>query len=78
MFGPENLSTLDIVDHLGSVYQAQDKLVEGEELYDRALLGREKVLGLEHTDTLTTVNNLGGLYQAQDKLVEAEAMLNEH
>ncbi|KAL2042340.1 hypothetical protein N7G274_004829 [Stereocaulon virgatum] len=45
----------------------QGKLVEAEEMYRRALDGKEKAWGLDHTSTLTgnTVNNLGLLYADQ-------------
>src|ERR1700761_8099097 len=40
----------------------------------RALVGKEKALGVDHTSTLDTVNNLGNLYRDQDKLDVAEQM----
>jgi hypothetical protein len=43
-------------------------------MYQRALQGKEKALGLEHTLTLDTVNNLGALYKNQGKLSKAEKM----
>ncbi|KAJ9644080.1 hypothetical protein H2199_003948 [Coniosporium tulheliwenetii] len=57
---------------LGMLFAHQDKLGEAEEMYQRALQGREKALGAEHTSTLLTVNNLGNLYADQGKLGEAE------
>ena len=36
----------------------QGKLEEAKKLYERALLGRERLLGPNHADTLSTVNNL--------------------
>ncbi|TVY20228.1 Kinesin light chain 3 [Lachnellula arida] len=59
---------------LGLFYTDQSKLVEAEQMYQRALQGKEKVWGPEHTSTLDTVNNLGILYADQGKLVEAEQM----
>ena len=61
-------------DKLGSLCLDQGKLKEAEEMYQRALRGYEKALGLEHTFTLAIVNNLGVLYQDQGKLKEAEEM----
>jgi len=58
----------------GMLYVDQGKLVEAEQIYQRALQGKEKAWGLEHTSTLDTVNNLGALYANQGKLVEAEQM----
>ncbi|PQE06061.1 hypothetical protein CJF30_00005019 [Rutstroemia sp. NJR-2017a BBW] len=60
--------------NLGYLYEKEDKLVEAEQMYQRALQGKEKVLGPEHMWTLDTVNNLGIIYAEQGKLVEAEHM----
>jgi tetratricopeptide (TPR) repeat protein len=43
-------------------------------MYQRALRGYEKALGLDHTTTLGTVTNLGLLYSKLGKLGEAEEM----
>jgi tetratricopeptide (TPR) repeat protein len=50
-------------------------MAEAEEMYLRALRGREKAWGAEHKSTLDTVNNLGNLYKDQGKIAEAEAIL---
>jgi tetratricopeptide (TPR) repeat protein len=47
---------------LGILYTDQGKLAEAEQIYERALRGKEIALGAEHTSTLQTVNNLGLLY----------------
>ena len=62
------------VSNLGSVYYIQGKLGEAEQMYQRALQGKEKALGPDHTSTLDTVNNLGNLYHREGKLGEAEQM----
>jgi tetratricopeptide (TPR) repeat protein len=59
---------------LGELYFEQGSLKEAEEMFQRALLGREKTLSPEHTSTLDTVNCLGNLYKEQGKLREAEEM----
>jgi tetratricopeptide (TPR) repeat protein len=43
-------------------------------MYQRALQGKEKALGLEHTSTLDTVNKFGALYADLGRLDEAEKM----
>ena len=43
-------------------------------MYQRALEGNEKALGLEHPSTLDIVKNLGLLYANWGKLDEAEVM----
>ncbi|KAF2025710.1 hypothetical protein EK21DRAFT_75787 [Setomelanomma holmii] len=67
-------STLDTVNNLGLLYADQGKLAEAEQMYVRALRGKEAALGHEHTSTLSTVNNLATLYYNQGKLAEAEQM----
>ena len=62
--------------HLAQVLQTQGKLVEAEEMYERALQGREKLLGTEHPLTLDIVNSLGTLYGKQGKLNLAEQIYN--
>ncbi len=71
---PEDAGMAWAVYKLGKLYQNQGKLVEAEQMYQRALQGFEKAWGLEHMLTLTIVNNLGCLYKDQGKLVEAEQM----
>ena len=70
----ESVEASDAFHNLGLLYADQGKLVEAEEMYRRALDGKEKAWGREHTSTLDTVNNLGILYKDQGKLVEAEEM----
>jgi ankyrin repeat protein len=58
----------------GCLYADQGKLAEAEEIYQRALRGKEKVWGADHTSTLDTVYSLGNLHKNQGKLAEAEEM----
>jgi tetratricopeptide (TPR) repeat protein len=60
---------------LGELYKDQGKLQEAEEMYQRALTGKEEALGREHMSTLSTVNNLGDIYNRKGELQEAEKML---
>ena len=65
-------NTLNAVWNLGNLYADQGKMKEAEDMYQRALKGKEKAWGPEHTSTLDTVNNLGILYADQGKMKEAE------
>ncbi|KAK4902396.1 hypothetical protein LTR49_027084 [Elasticomyces elasticus] len=47
---------------------------EAEEMYLRALRGKEEEWGPKHISTLDTVNNLANLYRNQGKMQEAEEM----
>ncbi|KAF3031307.1 hypothetical protein E8E12_000040, partial [Didymella heteroderae] len=67
-------SIVHAVHSLGDLYADQGRLDEAEEMYKRALKGKEAALGPHHTSTLDTVNNLGALYADQGKLDEAEEM----
>ncbi|KAH8592628.1 hypothetical protein B0O99DRAFT_689484 [Bisporella sp. PMI_857] len=60
--------------NLGNLYADQDKLEAAEQMYQRALVEREKALGPDHTLTLDTVNNLGNLYTDQGEFKAAEQM----
>jgi tetratricopeptide (TPR) repeat protein len=46
--GADHTSTLDIINHLGILYNDQGKLAEADKLYQRAPQGYEKVLGPDH------------------------------
>lgn len=78
LLGPENESTLDIVNNLGVLYADQGKLAEAEWIHERALLGKEKVLAAEHTSTVDTINEYLGLVHKDQgnlgDLTEAERM----
>ncbi|KAI3319829.1 hypothetical protein HD806DRAFT_538796 [Xylariaceae sp. AK1471] len=59
-------------DNLGVLYADQGKLQDAENMYLRALQGKEKTWGPDHTLTLDTVSNLGNLYANQGKVQDAE------
>ena len=63
------------VHNMGYLDSIMGRLTPAEEMYIRALKGKEKAWGAEHTSTLDTVNNLGNLYSHQGKMVQAEEML---
>jgi Tetratricopeptide repeat len=54
---------------LSLLYKSQSKLDEAERMYQRALQGYEKSLGLEnvarHRPALNTISNLGDLFATQ-------------
>lgn len=67
--------TLNVVDHLGSVFLLQGNLDKAEQFYQRALTGLEKCAGPNGMVTQQTVNNTALLYYSQGRLEEAEEML---
>lgn len=61
-------STMSCIHNLGHLYSNQGKLKEAEDMYVRALTGRENSLGA------VAVNNLGNVYLKQGNLEKAGEM----
>ncbi|KAJ6118982.1 hypothetical protein N7471_013602 [Penicillium samsonianum] len=68
---------LDQASLIAKLLRNQVLLLAAEQMYQRALAGKEKALGPDHTSTLDTVHNLGILYRDQDKLDQAEQMYQQ-
>ncbi|KAK6436815.1 hypothetical protein LTR95_006995 [Oleoguttula sp. CCFEE 5521] len=60
--------------NIAVLFSHANKMREAEEMYLRALRGKEEAWGSKHTSTLITVNNLAAFYKNQGKLQEAEEM----
>ncbi|THY19692.1 TPR-like protein [Aureobasidium pullulans] len=60
---------------LAFIFTGQNKHEEAEKMYDRALAGKEIVLGPDHTFTLDTIYKFGIAYYTQGRLAAAEGML---
>ena len=52
----------------------QGELEEAKAMYEHALAGYEKSLGINHPDTLDTIHNFAALLSGQNKLEEAKTM----
>jgi tetratricopeptide (TPR) repeat protein len=76
VLGPEHTSTLDTVNNLGLLHKKQGRLEDAERMFDRALAGIEKALGLGYTvrSTLKTIEDLCRLYESQGRIEDAERM----
>lgn len=74
---PQDRELLSALHSLGRLFWFQGRLKEAEEMYERALAGREKVLGPDDISTLDTVHNIGVLYHDQGRLDEAEKMYQQ-
>ena len=74
MFGNRDPITLNSLNNLAGLYQAQGRYGEAEPLYQEALQARREVLGPRHPETLNSLNNLAALYQAQGRYGEAEPL----
>ncbi|KAL2810853.1 hypothetical protein BJX63DRAFT_303421 [Aspergillus granulosus] len=67
----------DILMSIASILGKQDNNTEAEEMYRRAVAGREQVLGKEHPHTLTSIHNLGSTLNDQGKYKQAEEMFRQ-
>lgn len=72
--GPDHLTTLETINHLGTLSVRLENFERTEAFYLRSLSGQQKVQGLDHASTLATFHNLGVLYAHQNKFEEAEAI----
>lgn len=59
------------VKNLGGLSLRQGNLQKAEEMYNRALKGKEKACGPEDLSTMDTANNLGILYKTQGQFWKA-------
>ncbi|CAC9895906.1 unnamed protein product, partial [Aureobasidium pullulans] len=60
---------------LAYIFRYQGRYGEAEKMYERALAGKEILLGPDQTSTLDTIFNSGIAYLTQDRLAAAEGML---
>ena len=66
---------LSSVSHLGSVLSSLGKYDEAKVMHQRALKGREKVLGLEYPDMLVSIANLAFMLKSQSRNEEAISLM---
>lgn len=60
--------------HLASTYKGQHQWAKAEELEERVLQTRKRVLGREHSDTLAIMNSLAWTYNKQGRFKEARKL----
>ncbi len=72
--GEEHPYTLDTMNELAGIYQAQGKFAEAEPLFVKSLDIRRRVSGEGHTDTLANMNNLALIYSQEGKYALAEPL----
>ncbi|OJJ67032.1 hypothetical protein ASPBRDRAFT_162849 [Aspergillus brasiliensis CBS 101740] len=70
----QDTEVLTALHTIGRLYWTHGKHDRAEEVYQRALVGRELVLGPSHSATLQTVHNLGVLYHDRGDLSCSELM----
>ncbi|KAF8533194.1 hypothetical protein BDD12DRAFT_947879 [Trichophaea hybrida] len=64
-------SCLDLQELVGIVFWEKGDYSSALKWYQRALDGREKILGRDHPDTLTTVNNMALVFDKQGEYIKA-------
>jgi tetratricopeptide (TPR) repeat protein len=69
--GEDNETTLDTLNSLGSRLNDLGDYEDARKVYEKCLLGQEKVLGEDHKKTLDTVNNLGNVYYKMEDYEKA-------
>jgi len=66
-----------MMDTIGQVYVSLGLYAQAQELFEKALEKRRKLLGVEHPDTLTTSDHLGRCLERQARHVEAEKLIRD-
>ncbi|KAK6356063.1 hypothetical protein TWF718_000437 [Orbilia javanica] len=69
--GFENQNFFDYVHSIASIFSNQGKYDEAMQWYERALSGKEKILGKHHPSTLDTFNDIARVFVNQGKYDEA-------
>ncbi|MFU8828675.1 MAG: tetratricopeptide repeat protein, partial [Phycisphaerales bacterium] len=77
VLGDEHPDTLNSINNMGSLLNAQGKLAEADPYSREALDGFRRVLGNEHPNTLLSMYNLGKTLVALQKWDEAQALCLE-
>ncbi|KAM0799509.1 hypothetical protein BDR22DRAFT_963873 [Usnea florida] len=73
-FDQRTSTQLNDINTLGHIYFQQGRLAEAEAIFQQALSGYRRVLGLEHEATLRTLRNLMVCYPSQGRFAEAEPL----
>jgi tetratricopeptide (TPR) repeat protein len=73
--GPAHPEVASKMTELASLYRAQRRYAEAEELYTRALTIQRNALGTGHADAVRTTRELAEVYRAQGRGSEADDLL---
>ncbi|KAL6235840.1 hypothetical protein BDW75DRAFT_208440 [Aspergillus navahoensis] len=71
---PDQLVVPRIMINLGRVYHRHDLLVKAEDMYQRARMSFQRLLGPDHVSTLDSLDNLATIYANRGLLEMAESM----
>ncbi|VUC28876.1 unnamed protein product [Clonostachys rosea] len=76
-WGPDHVSSMNLVFGLGGVLNCLERYIEAEENYTRILRTAERLFGPNHQTTLRFVGGLALNYAMQERFVEAEARFQQ-
>lgn len=71
---PSRGMTIKNFEKLADVLKEKGQLLESEDLYRNAVIGKEKVLGANHPETLAAKHSLALVFEAERKFEDAEDM----
>src|SRR5262249_12802892 len=74
VYGPAHYDVAVNLNNLAALRQVSGDAREAEQLYQRALALKEKLLGASHPDVAVTANNLAVLHKTQGRFGEADRL----
>ena len=77
VLGPEDVSTLGLMNNLGSTLDYEGRYAEAERLQRELLELQRRVLGPEHRDTMGSMNNIAFTLEKEARYAEAESLYRE-
>jgi tetratricopeptide (TPR) repeat protein len=77
ILGSEDLTTLGLMNNLGSTLDYEGRYTEAEKLQRDLFEIQRRVLGPQHPDTLLTMDNLNNTLAEQGRYAEAERLCRE-
>ncbi|MCH7995301.1 MAG: tetratricopeptide repeat protein, partial [Planctomycetes bacterium] len=77
VLGDDHPDTLNSINNMGTLLQAQGRLAEAEPYYRESLEGQRRVLGDDHPNTLASISNMAKLLVEVGKSAEGERLARE-
>lgn len=75
--GPDDPRLANTLNDLGVLYGMQNRDIEAEPLFERALAINEKAFGRQHPSVVLALQNLSVIYASQNKFSEAQRAARE-
>jgi tetratricopeptide (TPR) repeat protein len=77
IISPEDPRLANTLNDLGVLYAMQNRDIEAEPLFERALAINEKTFGRQHPSVVLALQNLSVIYASQNKFSEADKAARE-